>query len=54
MAENIEGPLGIWTYPVLNALVKMSGQNSSSKSVETAKIIRDSNGEAQEVVVIKE
>ena len=53
MVEEIEGPLGIWTYPVLNTIVAISGSNSDSK-VETAKIIRDSNGEPQEVIKIKQ
>jgi len=54
MEDEIEGPLGLWTYPLLNTLVKISGSGGSSKTTETAKIIRDSNGEAQEIVVIKE
>jgi len=53
MVEEIGGPLGIWTYPVLNTIVAISGSNSDSK-VETAKIIRDSNGEPQEVIKIKQ
>jgi len=53
MAE-IEGPLGLWTFPVLNTLVTISGEKDDSKTTETAKIIRDSDGEVQEVIVIKE
>ena len=53
MADDIQGPLGFWTYPVLNALVKMN-KSSSESTTETAKVIRDSNGEVQEVVVINQ
>jgi len=54
MTDEIEGPLGFWTYPILNTLVKVSGSSEeSTKETETAKVIRDSNGEVQEVVVIK-
>lgn len=55
MADQIEGPLGLWTFPLLNALVQANNQSDSNDGViETAKVIRDSNGEVQEVVVIKE
>jgi len=52
MPDDIEGPFGLWTFPLLNALVSQS--SDSSKGVETAKIIRDSDGEVQEIIVIKE
>ena len=59
--SEIKGPLGFWTWPLLNALIQISSNNSSKSSnesndsskVETAKVIRDSNGEIQEVIVIK-
>lgn len=55
MVDQIEGPLGFWTFPLLNTLVEASSNNDSDNGVvETAKVIRDSNGEVQEVVVIKE
>lgn len=55
--NSISGPLGIWTWPILNTIIQISGNNKSESSgskVETAKVIRDSNGEIQEVIVIKE
>lgn len=54
MSDKIEGPLGFWTYPLLNTIIAVSGGNDDTTSTETAKVIRDSNGEVQEVVVIKE
>lgn len=55
MADDIEGPLGLWTFPLLNALVaQANGGDNNEKKVETAKIIRDSEGNMQEIVVIKE
>lgn len=54
MADEIEGPLGVWTWPILNTIVAISDDSGNEATTETAKVIRDSNGEVQEVVVIKE
>lgn len=52
--QGVKGPFGIWTFPILNALIKMSNKSSDSdETIETAKVIRDSSGEVQEVLVIK-
>jgi len=60
--DPIHGIFNLWTFPLLNALVKISSNtdvnsedtDENSRHVETAKVIRDSNGEIQEIVVIKE
>lgn len=58
-ADTISGPLGFWTYPLLNALVEMSNNSNNNSSmvagqtVEVAKIIRDENGQLERVEVSK-
>jgi len=53
----INGPLELWPFPLLNTLIKLNSDDGGSgddSKVETAKFVRDSNGEVQEIVVIKE
>lgn len=54
MRKEIEGPLGIWPFPILNTVIQVSNAQAQGKEIEQAKVIRDSNGEVQEVVVIKD
>jgi len=51
MTEEIKGPLDIWTYPVLNTLVAMSSSKTDPPDTETASVVRDSDGEVQEIVI---
>jgi len=56
----VEGPLRIWTWPVLNAIVKISENRnksimtSDSQTVETAQIVRNAQGDIDKVVVTRE
>lgn len=53
--NELSGPLGLWNFPLLTTIIEVSNSSQgSSKIVENAKVIRDSNGEIQEIVVIKE
>ena len=52
MEDEIQGPLGFWTYPVLNTIVAISS-SSESKS-DTARVERDSNGNIQEITVVRD
>jgi len=52
----IKGPLGYWTFPVLNAIVLASRESDDisspeGKTVEIAKVIRDDSGNIEEVEV---
>jgi hypothetical protein len=48
----IKGPLGIWTFPILNTLVIIS--NNRNREVEVAQVQRDSEGRISRVEVTKE
>lgn len=49
MAE-IEGPLGIWPWPILNALVQMT---NGSSEMEITEVHRDSEGRIQSIETVK-
>jgi hypothetical protein len=48
----IQGPLGIWPFPIMNAIV-MSQGGSSSPSVTEHNVVRDSQGRIERVEVIE-
>lgn len=43
----IEGPLGIWPFPVLNTLIEISGD--SSEEAKIVEVNRDDNGQIQSI-----
>lgn len=53
--DEIRGPLGIWPFPILNALIKISsgGDSSSSVDIETYDVHRDNQGRIQSIEIIK-
>lgn len=44
MPDEIEGPLGIWPWPVLNTLIAISDKGSESNSLTVTEVHRDSEG----------
>ena len=56
MPDNrIEGPLGFWPFPILNAIIQMSNGNSDGQgvSVESYNVVRDEQGRIETVEIIK-
>jgi len=57
MANEISGPLGIWPFPVLNALVQMSGSGGGSGddnfNVKSYNVIRDEHGRVETVEILE-
>ena len=57
--RTISGPLGFWTYPLLNTLVELSKESKSNsekiagQTVEIAKVIRDEDGRLERVEVTR-
>jgi len=50
----IEGPLGIWPWPILNTIIEMSGPRGEDDSViEVTEVIRDDSGRIESIEVIK-
>lgn len=52
----IRGPLGIWPFPILNALIQMSqqaGGRDGGVSVESYNVIRDERGRIESVEIVK-
>lgn len=45
----IEGPLGIWPWPILNTLVEITDEGDSSSSAVEYNVERDSNGRIQRI-----
>lgn len=43
MVDKIQGPLGIWPFPILNTLIAISNRNSST-GLKTLEVHRDENG----------
>lgn len=48
----IEGPLGIWPWPILNTIITIAGANEES-DVEITEVVRDDNGRIQSIEVIR-
>lgn len=54
MTNKIEGPLGVWPFPILNAMVSVAeARQGGGLSVEQTNIERDSDGRIVSVEVIK-
>ena len=56
MPDNrIEGPLGIWPFPILNAIIQISDNKSGGDgvSVESYNVVRDQQGRIETVEIIK-
>jgi hypothetical protein len=53
--SKIEGPLGIWPWPILNALVEMSDSQTSGDgvSVKSYNVIRDDEGRIENVEIVE-
>jgi hypothetical protein len=57
MADEIEGPLGLWPFPVLNTIIKVQGGSDSSdkqEGMEITEVNRGSNGRIQSIERVRE
>lgn len=59
MVEKIEGPLGLWPWPLLNTIIAISNNGGSSseasseQEIKTFDVVRDNNGRVQGIDIIK-
>lgn len=49
----IQGPLGIWPFPVLNALVMAANQEGEGFNVKEYNVVRDNNGRIESVQIVE-
>lgn len=51
--SKIEGPLGIWPWPILNTLIQISGDDESSLNVKEYNVVRDNQGRIKNIEIIE-
>lgn len=53
MPEKIEGPLGIWPWPVLNTIIQISGDGNEEMGFKEYNVNRDGEGRIQSVEIVQ-
>lgn len=52
--DEIRGPLGLWPFPILNTLIRLSSSDRQpSIDMETYDVHRDSQGRIQSIEIIR-
>jgi len=52
--SKIQGPLGIWPWPILNTIIEVSSDGDGEElGFKEYNVVRDSNGNIESVEIVK-
>jgi len=52
--SKIEGPLGVWPWPILNTIIQVAGDGSENElGFKEYNVVRDSNGNIESVEIVR-